>query len=100
MRLPVLGSIGAAITVPALAVASVIASPAREASAKQEYARKEGKACVYCHVNANGGGARNAKGEEYAKNGHKFAPEVKRYGEDNAFKTEANAKAFELVRAA
>jgi hypothetical protein len=102
MRIPSLraGSIGAAILVPALAVASALALPSGDASAKPEYAAREKRDCSYCHVNPKGSGPRNAKGIEYQKNGFKFLAEVKRFGEDSAFKTEANARAFEYVRAA
>src|SRR5204863_8940555 len=48
-----------------------------------------------------GGGPRNEKGIEYQKNGLKFLPDTgKGFGEDKAFKNEANAKVFEFVRAA
>jgi hypothetical protein len=92
-----------AILVPALAITSIVVAPAPEAAAKPEYATKEGKTCDYCHVNPKGGGPRNAKGDEYAKNNHKFLPAAKAaggFGEDKAFKTDANGKAFGLVLAA
>jgi hypothetical protein len=52
-------------------LAALVAVP-RPATALPAYAQKEGKACGYCHVNPAGGGARNAKGQQYEKNGHKF----------------------------
>ena len=85
---------------PALAMAlglSLVA-PSRAAEAKPEYAKKEGKECAYCHVKPGGGGPRNEKGNEYAANNHKFL--ATGYGEDNKFTTEANGKAFGLVRKA
>ncbi len=48
--------------------------------AKPEYAKKEMKACGYCHVNPAGGGPRNAKGMYYGMHDHTFkglAPEYK-----------------------
>jgi hypothetical protein len=93
------------LAVPAgmLALGAIVARPERtlpRAEAKPEYARKEKKDCAFCHTSAKGGGARNAKGEEYAKNGHKFPPVAGGFGEDKAFANEANGKAFELVRKA
>ena len=49
-------------------------------------------------MNPKGGGARNDKGTEYEKNNHKFL--AVGFGEDNKFTTEANGKAFGLVRKA
>jgi hypothetical protein len=87
------------------AVLSVVAGlalsvPARPAEAKPEYAKKEGKDCAFCHVNPKGGGPRNAKGDEYVKNGRKFPPAPGGFGEDKAFSNENNGKAFEFVRKA
>src|SRR5437867_4087978 len=95
-----------ALLVPALAVVAVAVAPVPDAAAKPEYAKKEGKECAFCHVNPKGGGPRNAKGDEYAKNGHKFATTgaaagpAKGFGEDNAFKTETNAKQYGFLLAA
>ena len=55
----------------AVLLAALVAAP-RSASALPAYSQKEGKACGYCHVNAAGGGERNAKGKQYEANGHKF----------------------------
>jgi hypothetical protein len=44
----------------------------RAAIALPTYAQKEGKPCEYCHLNPEGGGARNAMGRQYEENGHKF----------------------------
>jgi formylglycine-generating enzyme required for sulfatase activity len=56
----------------ALLIGVAVATPQRS-QATREYARKEGKPCVYCHVNPKGGGDRNEKGIAYAKNGHSFS---------------------------
>ena len=40
----------------------------RPAAARPEFARREMKACGYCHINPRGGGPRNARGLEYARN--------------------------------
>jgi hypothetical protein len=58
--------VATALAAPARALLSV----SRDAVAKPEYAKKEGKECAYCHVKAGRGGPRNEKGLEYAKNGH------------------------------
>src|SRR5436853_125311 len=46
---------------------------ATASQAKPEYARKENKACGYCHVKSDGGGPRNARGVYYAMHNHTFA---------------------------
>jgi hypothetical protein len=93
-----------AVPVGLLALGALVARPERSlprAEAKPEYARKEKKDCAFCHTSAKGGGARNAAGAEYEKNGHKFPPPAAGgFGEDKAFASEANGKAFELVRKA
>ncbi len=43
------------------------------AQAFPAYSQKEKKPCVYCHVNAKGGGKRNATGTWYKKHGLSFA---------------------------
>jgi len=55
--------------VSALAALTVASAPAQATPA---YAAQEKKACGYCHVNAAGGGPRNATGKKYEANGHKF----------------------------
>ncbi len=55
----------------AVLLAGLVAAP-RSATALPAYSQKEGKACGYCHVNPAGGGPRNAKGQQYEANGHKF----------------------------
>ena len=84
----------------ALVAGLSIAAPPRPAEARPEYAKKEGKECAYCHVNPKGGGPRNAKGEEYLKNGKKFPPAPGGFGEDKAFSSEAIGKAFDLAKKA
>ncbi len=42
------------------------------AQAKPEYAKKENKACGYCHVKEEGGGRRNMRGVYYAMHNHTF----------------------------
>ncbi|HVG92930.1 MAG TPA: hypothetical protein VND21_00670, partial [Planctomycetota bacterium] len=73
------------------------------AEARPEYSRKEGRACQYCHVNPRGGGARNPKGQEYERNGFTFKAAggaAKGFGENDAFSSEANGRAFYFVREA
>ncbi len=76
----------------------LVGAPAPSAEAKPEFAKKEGKACGYCHTNPKGGGPFTPKGVEYKQNGLKFP--VQGFGEDGAFTTEAAGKAFALVRKA
>ena len=73
-------------------------APVPPAHAKPEFAKKEGKACGFCHTNPKGGGPFTPKGTEYKQNGLKFP--VQGFGEDAAFTTEAAGKAFALVRKA
>lgn len=88
-----------ALAVLTLLVAGLLAgAPLPVAHAKPEFAKKEGKACGFCHVNPKGGGALVPKGVEYKQNGFKFP--VQGFGEDGAFSTEAAGKAFALVRKA
>lgn len=84
----------------ALAAGLALAVPAKPAEARPEYAKKEGKDCAYCHVNPKGSGPRNAKGDEYFKNGKKFPAPLGGFGEDKAFSNEANGRNFDLVRKA
>jgi len=68
MKRIIVGSVVAAAFVLA---ATLVVAP-KSASALPAYSQKEGKACGYCHVNAAGGGPRNAKGKQYEANGHSF----------------------------
>lgn len=43
------------------------------ASARPEYADRERKDCVYCHLNPQGGGERNERGLYYAAHGYSLA---------------------------
>ena len=54
------------------AAVGVLAAP-REALATRVFAKKEGKACSFCHVNPKGGGPRNPTGRDYEANGYAFA---------------------------
>jgi hypothetical protein len=56
-----------------LLLALLVAAP-REAAARPEFARREGKACGYCHINPRGGGPRNRNGLRYARNEFSFPP--------------------------
>ena len=56
-----------------LALAVLFSSlPPSTAVARPEFARRELKACGFCHINPRGGGSRNANGLEYARNEFKF----------------------------
>lgn len=92
----------AAFAVAAAAVVSAAVAPLPTADAKPAFSQKEGKPCGYCHTNPRGGGPRNEKGNEYQRNGFKFAaaPAGKGYGEDEAFKSQGNADRYEFARAA
>lgn len=57
---------------PLLAALLVAVPGAREAAARPEFARREGKACGYCHINPRGGGPRNRNGLRYARNEFSF----------------------------
>ncbi len=52
-------------------IATVTIAP-RQAAATPAYAAQTKKACGFCHVNAAGGGPRNANGQKFEKNGHKL----------------------------
>jgi hypothetical protein len=97
-------SLSVALPLGLVALGSLLARPERSlpaAEAKPEYAAKEKKDCLFCHTNPKGGGPRNSVGAEYEKNGHKFPPKpAGGFGEDKAFASEANGKAFALVRRA
>ncbi|MHC4972143.1 MAG: hypothetical protein ACYTG3_07410 [Planctomycetota bacterium] len=65
-----------------LAPALLLAPDAPEAEARPPFARREQKACGYCHINPRGGGARNQTGLLYARNEFSFPP---RKGNLNTF---------------
>ena len=72
----------------------LLALVAQEADARPPFARREQKACGYCHINPRGGGARNQTGLLYARNEFSFPP---RKGNLNTF-TRAKDRAA-MVRA-
>jgi hypothetical protein len=93
--------VAALLVVPASFVATSLArGPAFHVEGKPDFAKKENKDCSYCHKNPKGAGPLNDKGTEYRKNGLKFPVEAKGFGEDGAFSSEANAKAWELAKKA
>ncbi|MHC4931005.1 MAG: hypothetical protein ACYTGV_02285 [Planctomycetota bacterium] len=55
-----------------LALVSLL--PRAPALARPEFARREGKACGFCHINPRGGGTRNQAGLAYARNEFRFPP--------------------------
>jgi hypothetical protein len=63
-----------ALTLCLLGAAVLLAAGERPAAARPEFARREAKACGYCHINPRGGGPRNQRGLEYARNDFKFPP--------------------------
>jgi len=65
-------------------LALLLAAP-QKADARPEFARREGLACGYCHIQPRGGGPRNANGLRYARNEFKFPPEK---GNLNSFEKE------------
>lgn len=50
----------------------MVGSEVPEAEARPPFARREGKACGYCHIQPQGGGPRNSRGVAYARNEYKF----------------------------
>ncbi|MCE9638313.1 MAG: hypothetical protein K8T90_21640 [Planctomycetes bacterium] len=79
-------SVGSACLALSVALAAAVVVGTEPAAAMQEYAKKEGKECSFCHLNPKGAGPRNAKGREYEANGHLFG--VK------SWTNEANEKLF------
>lgn len=77
-----------------LVSALLLAPDAPEAEARPPFARREQKACGYCHINPRGGGARNQTGLLYARNEFSFPP---RKGNLNTFTREKDRAA--MVRA-
>lgn len=84
------------VLVPAaiLVAAAAVAPGPPLAQARPEFARREAKACGYCHINPRGGGSRNERGLEYARN--EFAFPV-REGNLNVFAKDRDREA--MVRA-
>jgi len=83
-------------TLPVLLLyaALLFVSGARSAVARPEFARREKKACGYCHINPRGGGPRNERGLEYARNDFRF-PEAK--SDPGAITREEDKDAFARV---
>jgi len=79
-----------------LALALLLGTDPGPADAKPPFARREGRACGYCHINPRGGGARNARGLEYARNEFKFPP---RKGNLSAFARERDRQLMIHARA-
>jgi hypothetical protein len=77
--------IGAAALASAacIAVATAVLSP-QPAQALPKYARRTGLACGRCHVNPEGGGARNAFGRAFAANGHHLPGKVGKHARSNS----------------
>ncbi len=57
-----------------LAFAVILFTGSRPVAARPAFARREMKACGYCHINPRGGGQRNQRGLEYARNDFRFPP--------------------------
>ena len=74
-----------------LVAACLIGGELPEAGARPEFARREGRACGYCHINPRGGGARNQRGLAYARNEFKFPP---RKGDLTVFVRASDRKAM------
>ena len=60
------------LTLALLALVIVGVLRPRPSYGKPEFARREGRACGYCHINPRGGGTRNQTGLLYARNELKF----------------------------
>jgi len=76
-----------------LAFAAILFAGSRPVAARPEFARREMKACGYCHINPRGGGPRNQRGLEYARNDFRF-PTTK--GEPSAMRP-ADKEAFARI---
>jgi len=77
-----------------LVAAAVLARWIPPATARPEFARREGKACGFCHINPRGGGPRNETGRTYAKNEFHFPP---RKGDLNSFSRTRDRDAMVLA---
>jgi len=60
----------------AVAAAAAWAAAVPPAAARQEFARREDKECVHCHLAEKGGGPRNESGRLYEANGFTFAKDA------------------------
>lgn len=81
----------------ALYAAFLFATGSRPAGARPEFARKEAKACGYCHINPRGGGPRNQRGLEYARNDFRFPPSKAEPSEIRPADKEALARVGKLL---
>jgi hypothetical protein len=81
----------------ALYAVFLFATGSRTAAARPEFARKEAKACGYCHINPRGGGARNQRGLEYARNDFRFPPSKAEPGEIRPADKDALARVAKLL---
>jgi len=71
----------------------------RIAQARPEFARREGLACGYCHIQPRGGGPRNANGLTYARNEFKFPEETGTLNSfENGRERDAMVRARKMLR--
>ncbi|MFI5402044.1 MAG: hypothetical protein ACHQ1G_03835 [Planctomycetota bacterium] len=79
------------------AFAAILLFGSRPVAARPEFARREMKACGYCHINPRGGGDRNARGLEYARNDFRFPPTKAQPGDLRPAEKEALARVDQLM---
>lgn len=80
-----------------LAFAAILFTGSRPVAARPEFARREMKACGYCHINPRGGGPRNQRGLEYARNDFRFPPTKGDPGSVRPLDKEAFARVDKLM---
>lgn len=80
-----------------LAFAAILFAGSRPVAARPEFARREMKACGYCHINPRGGGPRNQRGLEYARNDFRFPPTKAEPGAVRPADKEAFARVDKLM---
>jgi len=78
-----------------LALVALLLPPPRPAAARPEFARRESKACGFCHINPRGGGPRNQTGLEYARNEFRFPA---RKGDLRDFERKRDREAMDAAR--
>ncbi len=78
-----------------LAAAACLLPGPRAAEARPEFARRETKACGFCHINPRGGGPRNDNGLLYARNEFSFPVAT---GNLNSFRKEADRERMVYAR--
>lgn len=81
----------------AVYAAFLVATGSRPVAARPEFSRREAKACGYCHINPRGGGARNQRGLEYARNDFRFPPSSTDPGEVRPADKDAFARVRKLL---